>query len=131
MARIVPVAADLLRDAPTSFFSVRKHSELLQHRELVPVLPERADPIATELGDGDTVDRDPQAGGLDENSTGQGELAGVGHADGPLGARVVAADVKRGDGQSMFEKAVSRRSNSAASSAAEAAESARAHAVPS
>jgi hypothetical protein len=45
------------------------------------------------------VDRDPQAGGLDEYSTGQGELAGVGQADRPFGARVVAADVKRGDVQ--------------------------------
>ena len=40
-------------------------TELLEHGELVPVLAQRADPVAVKLGDRDTVQRDPNAGRLD------------------------------------------------------------------
>ena len=43
----------------------RQDAELLEHGELVPVLAQRTDPLAVELGDRDTVQRDPDAGRLD------------------------------------------------------------------
>ena len=38
-----------------------EHAELLEHSVGVPVLADRADPIAEELGDRDAVQRDPDA----------------------------------------------------------------------
>src|SRR5262245_10739349 len=50
-------------------------AQLVDDRELVPVLAERADLLAAELGDGDAVQRHAHSGRLDDHACGHCERA--------------------------------------------------------
>src|SRR5262245_6925467 len=71
--------------------------ELVEDAELVPVLPQRADSIAPELGNRRAVECDRRARGIENLAAREREGAGMRHRDGPLRTCVIAADVERRD----------------------------------
>src|SRR5262245_53183169 len=72
-----------------------QHPELLEDRELVPVLPQAAYAIVAELGDGHAAHRDAEPGRLDGRVATEPEHTRVDHAERPLDGGVVAPDVER------------------------------------
>src|SRR4029450_5794356 len=70
-----PGGCPLQQGVITSRVVVRDQADLLEHRQLVPVLPERTDPVTPELGDGGAVDGDPCPCRLDDLAPGEHQRA--------------------------------------------------------